>query len=143
VAGAEGGDLTADEPPLPVHPGLRTRFRVAGERIEWIPTVPSPDRPAPERRRRARLREEEALIEEWGSATEGGLRVESGPLGALVLMLAFDRRGVPTSLGASHAGQDPAFPSGAIVAVWGDGLAPTDDRPRFEDVVDLARYALE
>ena len=69
--------------------------------------------------------------------------MDSGPLGALVLMLAIDRRGLPTTLGASHAGRDPAFPAGSIVAVWGTGSPPSDDQPRFEDVVDLSRYALE
>jgi hypothetical protein len=69
--------------------------------------------------------------------------VDSGPLGALVLMLAVERRGIPSGLGAVHAGRDPAFPAGAIVAIWGDGPVPEDERPRPEDVVDLARYALE
>lgn len=135
--------MSADPPPLPLNPGLRTRFRLAGEKIAWIPTVSSPELPRPRMRRRAQLREEEAVVEEWGSETDGGLMVESGPLGALVLLLAFDRRGLPTTLGASYAGHAPGFPSGAIVAIWGSDPAPTDERPRFQDVVDLARYALE
>jgi hypothetical protein len=68
--------------------------------------------------------------------------VDSSPVGALVLILAVDGRGVPDALGAVHAQRDPAFPSGAIVAVWGNGPAPDDERPRLEDLVELARYAL-
>ncbi len=69
--------------------------------------------------------------------------VDSGPLGALVLMLAVVQRGAPSALGAVHAARDPAFPAGAIVAVWGAESVPEDERPRPEDVIDLARYALE
>jgi hypothetical protein len=135
--------MSPDGPALPIHPGLRARFRTAGAQIEWAPTLHVPDRPTNHRRRRARLREEEAHVEEWGSESAGGVMVDSGPLGALVLMLALDRRGVPTAWGALHAGRDPAFPAGAIVAIWGPEIAPADDQPRFQDVVDLARYALE
>jgi hypothetical protein len=143
VASAGERDVSPDEPPLPIHPGLRSRFRLAAAKIEWTPTLEAPDRPPGPLRRRARIGEEEAWVEEWGSAADGGLRVDSGPLGALVLMLACDQRGVPTTMGASHAGRDAGFPAGAIVAVWGTGPAPTDARPRLQDIVDLARYALE
>jgi hypothetical protein len=68
--------------------------------------------------------------------------VDSSPIGALVLVLAVDGRGLPAALGAVHAGRDPAFPSGAIVAVWGKGPVPLDEHPRLEDLVELARYAL-
>ena len=135
--------MTPEGPALPVPPGLRVRFRTAGEKIEWTSTRTSAGNDGGRRRRRARLRDEEAAVEEWGSEAEGGVAVDSSPLGALLLLLAADRRGLPTALGASHAGRDPGFPEGAIVAVWGRGTAPSDDHPRFEDVVDLARYALE
>jgi hypothetical protein len=135
--------VSPDGPSLPLHPGLRARFRSAGAKIEWTPTVTGPDRPAERRRQQVRLHEDEAHIEEWGTESVGGMMVDSAPLGALVLMLALDRRGVPTAWGATHAGRDPAFPEGAIVAIWGPGEAPADEQPRFEDVVDLARYALE
>jgi hypothetical protein len=127
--------------PWSLHPGLRTRFLSAGEAIAWSPApAPSPTaRPG----RIAALREEEARVEEWGSVAEGGVAVDSGPLGALVLVLAVLRRGPPGALGARHAGRDPAFPAGAIVALWGPGDVPTDERPRPRDVIDLARYALE
>jgi hypothetical protein len=126
-----------------VHPGLRARFVAAGATIAWAPAPAVPARPSGRRGRVARLREETARVEEWGTATKGGVVVDSGPLGALLLMLAIDRRGLPRALGALHADRDPAFPSGAIVAVWGSEVAPEDEHPRLEDVVDLARYALE
>ncbi|MCI4364736.1 MAG: hypothetical protein L3K10_01535 [Thermoplasmata archaeon] len=135
--------MTADDPPLPVNPGLRSRFRSAGQRIEWTPAPRSPPRPKTRRGRMARLRDEQARVEEWGSERDGGVMVDSGPVGALVLLLALDRRGVPSALGAVHAGRDPAFPGGAIVAVWGAGPVPDDEHPRLDDVVELARFALE
>ena len=81
-------------------------------------------------------------MERWGTEAHGGVAADSGPLGALAVLLETDRRGVPTALGAQEAGRDPAFPSGSIVAVWGDGPVPTDARPRLTDLVELARYAL-
>jgi hypothetical protein len=129
--------------PWAIHPGLRTRFVSAGERIAWTPILTLESGPNVRRARVAHAREEEARVEEWGSEADGGVMVESSPLGALVLMLAVDRRGAPAGLGALHAGRDPSFPSGAIVAVWGAGPVPEDERPRPADVVDLARYALE
>ncbi|MGA8276108.1 MAG: hypothetical protein WB852_07445 [Thermoplasmata archaeon] len=135
--------MSPREAPWGIHPGLRTRFLTAGERVAWKAMPATPPRPPDRRGRIALLREDEARVEEWGSETDGGLMVDAGPLGALVLMLAVDRRGAPRALGAIHAGRDPAFPAGAIVAVWGDGAVPEDERPRPEDVVDLARYALE
>jgi hypothetical protein len=135
--------MTPSEEPWGVHPGLRNRFLTAGERVAWNPAPSAPARPPGRRGRLALLREDTARIEEWGSETDGGLMVDSSPLGALVLVLAVGLRGVPSGLGALHAGRDPAFPTGAIVAVWGAGPVPEDERPRPEDVVDLARYALE
>jgi len=126
-----------------LNPGLRIRFLTAGEQIVWSPVPFDPSRPSGGRGRVAALREDTARIEEWGSEDDGGLTVDSSPLGALALMVAVIGRGVPKSLGALHAGRDPAFPSGALVAVWGAGMAPDDERPRLRDVVDLARYALE
>ena len=70
------------------------------------------------------------------------LRVDAGPVGALVLLLEMDRRGLPSGLGAADGSRDPAFPSGALVAVWGSGTVPADSRPQLSDLVDLARYAL-
>ncbi|MCI4373034.1 MAG: hypothetical protein L3K02_05270 [Thermoplasmata archaeon] len=135
--------MSPDQESFEVHPGLRLRFVAAGEQIAWRPLPEQPTRPAERRGRIALLREDEARFEEWGSDDRGGVMVDSSPLGALLMMLAIDRRGVPTALGAVHAGRDDAFPSGALVAVWGDGSAPEDEHPRFTDVLRLARYALE
>jgi len=138
-----GGGMNPTEPPLAIHPGLRARFIAAGAKIEWKPAAVAASRPPERRPQIACLRDDEARVEEWGTEIEGGTMVDSGPLGALALVLAIDRRGPPSALGALHGGRDPAFPSGAIVAVWGTGSVPEDERPRLADVVDLARYALE
>jgi len=81
-------------------------------------------------------------VETWGTARSGGIAVDSGPVGALALLLEADVRGVPHALGAANAGRDPAFPSGALVATWGSKAPPADSRPTLRDLVELARYAL-
>ncbi len=126
---------------LPADPGLLARFRDAGRRIAWRP-APKGRRPSGRTARIAHLHDEEARVEEWGTKKSRGLAVDSGPVGALVLLLEIDRRGPPTHLGAENAGRDRAFPAGAIVAGWGEVAVPTDSRPRVEDLVELARYAL-
>ncbi|HTW56027.1 MAG TPA: hypothetical protein VMG36_06260 [Thermoplasmata archaeon] len=127
---------------LPVDAGLLSRFRDAGAKVAWRPAPARPRRAAGRVARIAHLHDEEARVEEWGAGPRGGIAVDSGPLGALLLVLAADRRGVPTAIGAHEAGRDPAFPSGSVVAVWGDGPVPTDARPRLADLIELARYAL-
>ena len=127
---------------LPVDPGLLERFRRAGPEVRWRR---APVRSATERGRSARiahLHDEEARVERWGTDRDGGVAVDSGPVGALVLLLEADRRGVPDRLGAAEAGHDPSFPAGALFAVWGPGTVPTDSAPELRDLVDLARYAL-
>lgn len=127
---------------LRIDPGLLARYREAGGKIAWRPAPKGGERPAGRRGRIAHLNDEDARIEEWGREPRVGVAVDPGPLGALVLLLEIDRRGLPEALGAQEAGRDPAFPSGAIVAAWGDERVPTDSRPRLEDLVELARYAL-
>ena len=127
---------------LPVDPGLLRRFVDAGGRIEWRAAPAGPKRPRGRRARIAHLHDEEARVETWGSDPKGGAAVDSGPVGALVLLLECVRRGPPSALGAANAGTDPAFPSGAIVATWGSEAVPTDSVPRLRDLVELARYAL-
>jgi hypothetical protein len=126
---------------LAVAPGLMDRFRSAGQQIEW--------RAAPRGKGRARaarvahLFQEEARVEQ--RELKGGLRltVDSGPVGALVLLLEADRRGPPRLLVSQNAGRDPAFRSGALVAVWGPSEdPPADGTVHVHDLVDLARYAL-
>jgi hypothetical protein len=90
----------------------------------------------------AHLNDEEARVEEWGSGARSAIAVDSGPVGALVILLEIDRRGPATSLGSADAGRDPAFSMGSIVAAWGDADVPTDSRPQLKDLVELARYAL-
>ena len=128
--------------PLAIDPGLLRRYRDAGRRIAWRPAPKGVRRLTGRKARIAHLHDEEARVEEWGTARRVGIAVDSGPVGALVLLLEIDRRGPPTALGAEEAGRDAAFPSGAIVAAWGDVAVPVDARPRLVDLVELARYAL-
>ncbi|HTP54485.1 MAG TPA: hypothetical protein VML94_05960 [Thermoplasmata archaeon] len=134
--------MSAPARPLPIDEGLLGRFRDAGAKIAWRPAPRGPKRPAGRAGRIAYLHDEEARVERWGTEPRASIAVDSGPLGALVLLLEIDRRGTPTALGAAEAGRDPAFPSGAIVAAWGSDPVPTDARPRLADLVELARYAL-
>jgi hypothetical protein len=129
-------------PSLPVDPGLLDRFRAAGRAVAWRPAPKRAKRPRGRVARIAHLNDEEARVETWGTDGEGGVAVDSGPVGALVLLLEMDRRGLPDALGAAEASRDPAFPAGAIVAAWGSGPVPTDSQPRPRDLVELARYAL-
>lgn len=125
-----------------IDPGLLARYRDAGSRIAWRAAPKGAKRPAGHRARIAHLNDEEARVEQWGTGHRVGIAVDSGPVGALVLLLEIDRRGPATALGAEDAGRDAAFPSGAIFAAWGEVTVPTDTRPRLEDLVELARYAL-
>jgi hypothetical protein len=129
-------------PALPVDAGLLSRFRDGARGIVWRPAAPRPRARRGRRARIAHLNDEEARVESWGTEAKGGVAVDSGPLGALVLLLEADRRGAPSALGARNAGQDPAFPNGAIVAGWGGEAVPEDSTPRLADLVELARYAL-
>ncbi|MGA8543624.1 MAG: hypothetical protein WB947_08850 [Thermoplasmata archaeon] len=127
---------------LRIDPGLLSRYRDAGRKIAWRLAAKGARRPAGRKMRIAHLNDEDARVEEWGTTKRAGIAVDSGPLGALVLLLEIDRRGPPTSLGAENAGRDAAFPQGAIVAGWGEVTVPTDSRPKVADLVELARYAL-
>jgi hypothetical protein len=70
------------------------------------------------------------------------LIVTSGPVGALVLIGECARRGVPTSLEPRNAGDLPEFPDGAIEARWDANARTRKLALPFDDVVELARYAL-
>lgn len=128
----------------PTGPGipasLLERLRSAESRIEWRPAVGRAKRGSTVRI--AHLFEEEARVARSETPRGVELRVDSGPVGALILLLEIDRRGLPSALGAADGSRDPEFPSGALVARWGPGPVPTDSRPRVADLVDLARYAL-
>jgi hypothetical protein len=142
VARSDGDDVSERNVPLRIDPGLLVRYRAAGQKIAWRDAPSGAKRPAGPRARIAHLHDEEARVEEWAQGTAVRLTVDSGPLGALVLLLEIDRRGSPTALGAQEAGRSPAFPSGAIVAAWGGARVPEDSRPGLDDLVELARYAL-
>lgn len=131
--------------PPPVDDGLLARFRAAGERIAWRPAGP----PVAKGRAKvspttqvAHLNDEEARVERRGTARAPTLVVDSGPVGALVLLLEIDRRGPPVRLVAHDAGRVKGFDQGAIEASW--AKAGRSDAPPLpvRDLVGLARYAL-
>ncbi|HTW40660.1 MAG TPA: hypothetical protein VMF04_07420 [Thermoplasmata archaeon] len=134
--------MSAPRSALPIEAGLLARYREAGRKIAWRSAPKSARRPAGRKARIAHLNDEDARVEEWGTAKRAGIAVDSGPVGALVILLEMDRRGPPSALGAENAGRDAAFPSGAIVAAWGEVTVPMDSRPKLQDLVELARYAL-
>lgn len=123
---------------LPVDDGLLARFRAAAPRIAWRPARSAKGR----RARIAHLHDEEARLETWGSDSNGGAEVDAGPLGALLLLLEADRRGVLPHLASREAGADKGFPQGAIRARWGRGPSRPEPGPTLRDLTDLARYAL-
>jgi len=127
---------------LAIDPGLLARYRAAATKIAWRAAAAGTKPPTRQRARIAHLHDEEARVVEIGRGRRVRVTVDSGPLGALVLLLEVDRRGVPAALGGQEAGRDPAFPSGAIVAAWDGGSVPRDSRPSLSDLIELARYAL-
>lgn len=133
--------MSGTRPDLGVAAGLLDRFRAAAGQIEWRPVKGRSKRGATSRL--AHLFQEEARVD--SREVPGGLilAVDSGPVGALVLLLEADRRGAPRILCSQNAGRNPAFASGALVAVWGRIPDPPSDGPvRLSDLVELARYAL-
>ncbi len=126
---------------LPVDAGLIERFRAAGAKIAWRAAGAPVGRRARARARIAHLNEEEARVESWGRAPGGGMEVDSGPLGALILLLESDRRRSLPVVESREAGVDAAFPSGALRASWGTPRSPGPG-PTVRDLVELARYAL-
>ncbi|HKV89820.1 MAG TPA: hypothetical protein VJQ43_01315 [Thermoplasmata archaeon] len=135
-------------PGLPgVDAGLLSRFRAAAEKITWRDLAG----PKPTRRSRAakgrliriaHLNDEEARIEERSASNEQTLVVESGPVGALVLLMRWDRVGPPSRLRTHEAGEADGFPNGAIEARWQAGVTEGEFALPLSDLVGLARYAL-
>ena len=134
--------MSARPRPLAIDPALLARYRAAGLTIAWRGALSRGRRRVGRRARIAHLHDEETRIEAWSGAGVAHVAVDSGPLGALVLLLEMDRRGPATALGARESGRDPTFPGGAIEAAWGGDTEATDSRPRLSDLVELARYAL-
>lgn len=126
-----------------VGPGLLQRFRAAGTEIQWRDQTPTakPRRGTPraDRLRIAHLHDEEARILD---RPDGSLVVESGPVGALVLLMEIDRRGAPIRLEAREANAVPGFGQGAIEACWGETAPSTGPVLPLADLIALARYAL-
>ncbi|MCI4349694.1 MAG: hypothetical protein L3J93_05710 [Thermoplasmata archaeon] len=144
-------------PRLSIDPGLRERFRAAGAQITWKeadgaaePAPPKPKgrgKPArPTRQgpdaRIAHLNDEDARVEVLDAKESVVIAVDSGPVGALVLLLEIERRGSPCGLAVRDPDPASTFASGALEARWDDG--PPDDvyGLPLEDLVQLARYAL-
>jgi hypothetical protein len=125
--------------------GLWERFRVAGTKVQWRPIVgvPKPGgRKAKREARIAHLHDEEARVESEEGPSGILLRTDSGPVGALVLLLEIDRRGVPMRLEARAAGEAAGFAQGALEAEWVPGARPVPGSLPLADLVALARYAL-
>jgi hypothetical protein len=124
-------------PPIPATPGLLARFHQAGERIAWRPVSETE-----EHAWIAHLHDEEARMER--EEADGALRIttDSGPVGALVLLLEIEQWGEPSFLHTVNS-KAPPFPQGSIEAGWGRATPRPNGRPLpIEDVVGLARYAL-
>ena len=137
MATPPGGAMT-DPVFLPIDAGLLDRFRTAGSGIAWRSAgTRRGDRGA----RIAHLNDEECRVEERRSSGEMVMRTDSGPVGALVLLLEIDRRGPPDVLTTHENGPLPGFPRGSLEASWGGpSRGQIDLLPR--DLVQLARYAL-
>jgi hypothetical protein len=144
-------------PSLPVDPGLRERFRAAGAMISWVDRsphrAPRPGQPRPSRRpahpprdvhtiRIAHLNDEDARVETEESAGMISVQVDSGPLGALVMLLEMERLGPPTVLTTHDAVPNGPFPTGSIEARWSDTPVASEDPLPLDDLIRLARYAL-
>ncbi|MFZ3356286.1 MAG: hypothetical protein WA549_05955 [Thermoplasmata archaeon] len=132
---------------LPIDPGLRSRFERAGAQIAWRPAEPLRPRAGaaarPTRSRIAHLHDEEARIEERKGKKGFALLVESGPVGALVILLEAGHRGPPLNIEGVEGTVEPRFPAGAIRASWGVPTSATRGTPvTVTDLVELARYAL-
>jgi hypothetical protein len=134
-------------PTLPIDAGLWNRFEAAGAKIAWRPViVPRPgtrSSAVTPRSRIAHLHDEEARVEERPSRSGFSLLVESGPVGALVILLEAGVRGVPSTLQGVEGAVEPQFPSGAIRALWGrTSSSSAGTEVSLTDLVELARYAL-
>lgn len=135
------------EPALPGDRSLWERFERAEAEIRWaeLPT-PRGRRTAaalPVRRRLAKLHDEVARLVEEERPGGRTVRTSSGPVGALLILLAMRHHGRPQRLRGRKAGEIREFPDGAIEAVWEEGttLAKPLELP-IEDLFVLARYAL-
>lgn len=135
--------MTAQPTPTGIDPGLLARFRSAGARIAWRDApAPKGDQARAGAARIAHLNDEEARIEEGEAAGAHVLTTDSGPVGALVLLLRWEERGTPSRLLTHEAGELPGFASGALEARWEPASKTPALAVPLADVVALARYAL-
>jgi hypothetical protein len=123
-----------------VDPGLLERFRRAATEIQWREAPGSVRKTRSKTRVRiAHLNDEEARVE---VRSPDDWVVDSGPVGALVLLSETDRRGVVPVLASRNAGELPGFGQGALEANWSAPERTTPGSVRVADLVALARYAL-
>ncbi|HTT35078.1 MAG TPA: hypothetical protein VMH78_04340 [Thermoplasmata archaeon] len=129
---------------LGVDPGLLARFRAAHATIRWRDAPRARRRPAPPGGVRiAHLHDEEARVVTLDAGADGTtLQTDSGPVGALVLLIEVERRGTPVDLRAREAAELPGFPQGALEARWGGPRPAAPGGIGYADLVALARYAL-
>lgn len=125
--------------PRPGDPGVWERFRAIRPKIRSEPLeLPTPLRPG-HRADRVTLNEQTAR-RELRPLADGTVEVvvDSGPLGALLLLLEWDDRDEPpVFLPVDHG--EPDFPEGAIVARFG---GPPGASLPAKQILDLARFAL-
>ena len=131
----------AGPPPLGIDPGLWARFRDAGGRIAWRAASGRTGAPDPGTARIAHLHDEEARVEAHRHGADFTLTVDSGPVGALVLLLETGTRGPPRRWETIEAPSAPGFPGGALRGIW-SRRGPTGGPIGPHDLVELARYAL-
>jgi hypothetical protein len=142
VEGKEGSPI-AEGSALPIDGGLWHRFREAGALIAWrnAPRARGKRSDAGPLARIAKLHDEEARVELRDGSSPSTVVVESGPVGALVLLLEIDRRGSAPVLTTLEGGTDPAFPNGAVVARW-DAPGSASSSLSVKDLIEVARFAL-
>ncbi len=122
-----------------IDPRIIDRFRTAGRSIQWQSVVPNEG--GSSHARIATLHEQPARVEERETVSGREMIVDSGPVGALVLVLEVDRHGLPHALDPVAGGETEGFPEGALRAIWGTGPVPAPGAV-WKDVLNLARYAL-
>lgn len=134
---------------LGIDPGLLERFRQAGAKVAWTDVrrkgwtghrrgAAGYDGPQV---RTARLADESARVETEARGSSFRVLTDSGPVGALAVLLECAERGVPDRLQPILAGERSEFPNGAIEAEWG-GAKARGRALSLADLVGLARYAL-
>ncbi len=132
--------------PLGIEPPLLARLRAAAPTIAWRPAEGAAPgrserrRPSPEVRI-AHLHDEEARVETVRRGEELTVTVDSGPVGALVLVVEAEARGPPRRIETFEAGKVPGFSAGSIRATWSRS-GTSGAAVSLRELAELARYAL-